>query len=91
MAKEIRGGKAIEEAAEKARKAHVDAENRKKALREKAAEEVLANTPLTDEEKAFIAKTTPKLKEGRAIMQPSPAEILRYSKLVKRKNVKGEI
>lgn len=78
---------AIDEAADKARKAKVDRANKKKAeaAAKKAAE--MSETPLNAEELAFIERTAPKLKEGRAIMQPSPAEMLRYSELIKRKDV----
>ena len=80
--------KEIEEAADKARRAEVDAANKKKASVEAAKEAALAQTPLTDEEKAFITKVEPRMTEGRKVMQPSPAEILRYAKLLKRKDVK---
>jgi hypothetical protein len=82
------GKKDIEEKADKARKAKVDAKNKSDADKAKADEDKLANTPLTQEEKDFIAEIGPKMNEGRKIMQPSPAEILRYSKLIKRKDVK---
>lgn len=82
------GKKEIEDKADKARKAKVDADNKKRAAIAKAAEEKLAKTPLNAEELAFMARIGPKMNEGRRIAQPSSAEILRYSKLVKRKGVK---
>lgn len=78
----------IEATADKARRAKVDRANKKKPreLADEAA--ALANKPLNGEEKAFIARIGPKMSEGRAIMQPSSAEILRYSQLILRKDVK---
>jgi len=78
----------IEAEADKARKAQVDATNKKKAKAAAEQEAKNANVPLNDEEKAFIARIAPKMNEGRMVMQPSPAEILRYSQLIKRKDVK---
>lgn len=76
-----------EEEAEKARKAKVDAANRKKIKDAAVEEAALADTPLSKEENKFIVNVAAKMNEGRAIMQPSSAEILKYSKLVKRKDV----
>ena len=78
----------LEKKADIARKAKVDADNKKRAEDEAAAEAALANTPLTDEEKAFIARIRPKMNLGRPVDQPSPAEIQRYSRLLKREKVK---
>ncbi len=83
-----KGLKQIEEDAERKRKAGVNAVNKKKAQTEAAKESELANTPLTKLEREYIARIAPRLKEGRNSAQPSPAEILRYSKLIKRKDVK---
>lgn len=80
--------KQIEDEVDKARKAKVDADNKKTAAKAKADEDKLAKTPLNEEELAFIKEIKPKMNEGRKIAQPSPAEILRYSKLIKRKGVK---
>ena len=82
------GKKEIEDKADKARKAKVDAKNKEAATKAKAEEDKLAKTPLTDEERAFIAEIAPKMNEGRKIAQPSPAEIQRYARLIKRKDVK---
>ena len=78
----------LEKIADKARKAKVDAENQEKIKKAAAEEAKLAKTPLTAEERAFITHIAPLMNEGRAIAQPSAAEILRYSKLLKRKDVK---
>lgn len=78
----------IEAAADKARKEKVDIENKKRA---KLAEEEtarLANTPLNEEEKAFIAKMAPMMNKGRLVDQPNAAQIGRYGRLLLRKNVK---
>lgn len=83
-----KGKKQIEDEADKARKKAVDEAN-KLAAKERAAEEAkLAQAPLNDEEKAFVAKVRPKMNEGRKGAQPSPADILRYSQLIKREGVK---
>ena len=82
------GKKEIEEKADKARKAKVDADNKKAADKAKTDEEKSAKTPLNAEELAFIARIAPKMNEGRKIAQPSAAQILRYAKLIKRKGVK---
>ena len=78
----------IEAAADKARRAKVDAANRKKIKEEADKVEAAAKTPLTEEEKAFIARIKPMMKEGRAARQPSSAEMTRYSQLIARKDVK---
>jgi len=79
--------KQIEEKAESLRKEAVDRANIKKAEEQKAIDEAEANKPLTDEELAFIARIEPMMRRGRQIEQPIPAEVFRYSRLVKRKNV----
>ena len=84
------GQKENDEKAEKAQKEKVDRMNKKKADDIAKAEAMLAKTPLNDEEKAFVAKMKPKLSEGRAIMQPTQAEMLRYSQLIKRIDVKAK-
>jgi hypothetical protein len=82
------GKKEIEDKVDKARKAKVDKANEKIAAKAKTEEEKLAKTPLTSEEKAFIAEIAPKMNEGCKIAQPSPAEIQRYARLIKRRDVK---
>ena len=78
----------IEAAADKARKAKVDRENRNRAKLAEEEKARLANTPLNDEEKAFIAKIAPMMNKGRAVDQPSAAQIGRYGRLLQRKDVK---
>ena len=46
-----------------------------------------ALVPLTAEELAFVNRIAPRMNKGRAIDQPPSADILRYSRLIKRKNV----
>ncbi len=77
-----------EKIANKLRKKKVDAENKKKAADAATAEEKLANTPLNQQEVAFIARIAPMMNQGRQIAMPSPADITRYAKLLKRKGVK---
>ena len=79
----------IEVAADKARKAKVDAANAKAASVAAEKEAALADTPLTEEEERFVADVAARMNEGRAVMQPSPAEITRYSQLLKRKAATG--
>ncbi len=78
--------KEAEEAADRARKAKVDADNKAKFASRKAKEAELAGTPLNAEEKAFIAKIAPQMNNGKN--QPAPADIQRYARLLKRKEVK---
>lgn len=78
----------IETEADKVRKAKADRVNAKAAKEAEAKEVELADVPLNREELAFIARVRPKLNEGRASQQPSPAEITRFSRLIKRENVK---
>lgn len=80
----------IEAAADKARKAKVDKENIKRARLAEKEKERLANTPLNSEEKAFIAEMAPKMKMGRAVDQPTAAQIGRYGRLLQRKDFKIE-
>ena len=77
----------LEHKAEESRKAAVDEGNAKIALQRKEKQDALANTPLTDNERAFIAETKPKLKYGRRDLMPSPADMLRYSQLIQREKV----
>ena len=79
--------KQVEEEAEKSRKAAVDKVNRDKAEEAKKKEEAEALVPLTAEELAFVNRIAPRMNKGRAIDQPPSADILRYSRLIKRKNV----
>ncbi len=85
--KVVKSKKQLEEEADKARKAAVDAANKKKVEDATEKESKLANIPLSDEERAFIADIRPKMNKGRKVEQPSPAEILRYSRLIKREQV----
>lgn len=86
--KKVMSKKEAEEAADKLRKAKVDEENIKRQKLAEAEEAKLAKVPLTLEERAFIAEMTPKMNNGRQIDQPSPAQIGRYARLLKRKDVK---
>ena len=83
-----KGLEKAEKAADIARKAEVHKANvrREKLLADE--EKRLANTPLTAEERAFIAEMMPRMNEGRSIMKPTPAEIGRLARLRKRENVK---
>lgn len=76
----------IEEIADKKRKAKIDAANKKKAEEAAKKEAELAKVPLSKEENAFIARIGPQMNDGRN--PPAPADILRYSGLLKRKGVK---
>lgn len=77
----------LEKEADIARKKALDEAN-KKAAEAKAKEvEALANTPLNDEERAFIAKIAPMMNCGRPVDQPSPPEISRYGQLMARRGI----
>ncbi len=78
----------IEAAADKARKAKVDRENIRRAKLAEEEKERLADTPLSPEEKAFIAEIAPKMNKGRSVDQPTAAQIGRYARLLLRKDVK---
>ncbi len=80
----------LEVEAEKIRKAAVDKAN--KEVADKAARDkiILSNIPLTNEERDFLVSTAAKMNKGRKVDQPSPAEILKYSKLIERENVTSE-
>ncbi|MCK5609117.1 hypothetical protein KAR91_45000 [Candidatus Pacearchaeota archaeon] len=81
-------GKAqLQKDADIARRKAVDAKNAADANREKKAAEKLAKTPLTEKEQAFVVKIAAKMNNGRAVDAPSSAEILKYSKLVGRKDI----
>jgi hypothetical protein len=87
MAK-VKSKEQLEKEADTRRRAAVDATNKANAATTAAKEAELAKTPLTDEEKEFCARIAPLMNEGRAVMRPSAADITRYARLIKRKNVK---
>lgn len=78
----------LEQEAEEARKKAVHARNVKKAAEEATKQEALAKTPLNAEEKAFVTRIGAQMNIGRRIMMPASADILRYSQLKARENVK---
>lgn len=84
----VKSKEQLEKEADTKRREAVDAKNKKDAETTAAAEVELAKTPLTDEEKAFCARIAPMMNEGRKVARPSAAEITRYSRLLKRKDVK---
>lgn len=73
-----------------ARKKGVDAANKKAFAKEQKEIEALANTPLTAEERAFCGRVASKMNNGRTVDKPQAAEILRYSKLRPRLDIKAE-
>ncbi len=90
----------LEQMADKNRKGQVDAINKAKAVADSNDEKKMATVPLTQEEKDFMAEVEPKMNGGsrqengqrvvtaRMTSMPASADILRYSKLLKRKDVK---
>ena len=82
----VKSKEQIEAEADKARKAKIDVVNKKKAEEVAKKEAELAKMPLNKEENAFIARIRPQMNDGRN--PPAPADILRYSRLIKRKGVK---
>jgi len=85
-----KGVQQLQDEGDKARRKGVDALNVKNEKKQKSEAAKLAKTPLTDKEQAFIAMIEPKMNCGRAVDKPSAAQILRYSKLVKRKDLVAE-
>ena len=85
-----KGVQQLQDEGDKARRAGVDALNKEIAANQKKAAGELADTPLNDEEQAFVARIALRMNCGRAIEAPSAAEILRYSKLVGRVDVVAE-
>lgn len=74
-----------------ARKKEVDAKNTKDAAKAKADIDELADTPLTEEERAFCLDIEPRMNNGRKIEMPCSADILRYSKLRGRVGIKAKV
>ena len=75
-----------EREADEKRKRAIDAKNARDAQQAAENEAELANVPLTNAEKQFIARIRPLMNKGMG--GPSPAEITRYSYLIKREKVK---
>ena len=75
----------LERKAGEARKANVDAKNKADAEKTAKQQADLADTPLTEAEVAFIARIRPRMNKG--THQPPPADILKYSQLIKREKV----
>jgi hypothetical protein len=86
--KPMAGQEEIEAKADKARKAKVDADNQKAAAELKKKQAALTKAPLTDDEKAFMSTIASKMNKGRAIDQPSAADIRRYAMLKERVEIK---
>lgn len=78
----------LEQEADERRKKAVHATTVAKAEEEKAKQEALANKPLTAEEKEFVARIGARMNDGRRVSMPASADILRYSQLKARENVK---
>jgi hypothetical protein len=86
-------GKGIEQLqneGDEARRGQVDKKNTDDAAREDAALKELEGKPLTGEERAFCEKIAAKMNCGRPVEAPSAADVLRYSKLKGRLEVKDE-
>lgn len=75
----------LEKKVDENRKASVDATNAKDAKKADEKQASLADTPLTQGEVDFIARIRPRMNKGNH--QPPPADILRYSQLIKREKV----
>ena len=87
---EAKGIQQLQDEGDKARRKAVDALNKKTEANQKKAAGELVGTPLTDEEQEFVAAIALKMNCGRNVDKPSDAQILRYSKLVGRKDVVAE-
>lgn len=81
----------IAEAADKARRAKVDEKNKQAAEDVRADMDKLANTPLNPEQLAFCQDVASKMNKGRRDEGPCPADILRYSKLKGRMDIKAKV
>ena len=75
----------LEREADESRKKAVDAKNKRDAKNAAEKEAELAETPLTKKEIAFIARVRPLMNKGHS--GPSPADIVKYSQLIKREKV----
>ena len=71
-----------------ARRNRVDDQNTDKAIETEAEEDALADVALTAEERAFCTTIAARMNAGRRQNTPAAADILRYSKLKKRYDVK---
>ncbi len=78
----------LEQEGDDARKRKVDTDNKKAVRKSDDEQTVLAETPLNPEEKAFMAEVGPKMNKGRRVDMPSSADILRFSQLKARADVK---
>jgi len=85
-----KGQQQLQDEGDKARKNGVDAKNRADAKRAATIAAKLAKTPLTDAEQVFVGLIASKMNNGRHVDKPSAANILKYSKLVGRKDIKPE-
>ena len=74
----------------KNRKAAVDTKNKNAAAKDKEKLDALANVPLNAEEMAFCVATAAQMNKGRRADAPMQADVLRYSKLRGRMDVKAE-
>lgn len=84
----VKSKEELEAEADASRRAQVDAKNKAAADAIAVEQAKLAKTPLTAEDLAFILRIAPLMNEGRAIKRPSAADITRYARLLKRKDVK---
>jgi hypothetical protein len=84
---EAKGMAQLQADGEKAHRAKVDKFNAEQATQDAIERAELAGTPLTEAEQAFVAKIALLMNKGRAQEAPSQAEVLRYSKLVGRKDI----
>ncbi len=80
-----------ESAADIARRKSVDAKHIKDAAKEKLGVDKLADTPLTNAELAFCVSIEAKMNKGRRAEAPCAADILRYSRLKGRMEIKAEV
>jgi len=76
-----KGVEQLQNEGDRARRKQVDAEYKKDAAKRKSDAAKLANTPLTDVERAFCEKIAAKMNCGRYVDMPCGADVLKYSKL----------
>ena len=85
-----KGTAQLQEEGDKNRRKSVDAKNKQAAAKDKSKLDALADTPLTAAEIAFCVYIESRMNNGRRVEKPCPADILRYSKLRGRMDIKAE-
>lgn len=83
-----KGNAQLQKEGDKHRRAAVDTKNKNAASKDKAEIDALANVPLNAEEMTFCVDIAAQMNKGRRADAPMQADVLRYSKLRGRMDVK---